>query len=80
LPILFNPRSLAEAIGEVRSNNPIAAKKKELIGTFKNPGRSWQREAEEVNARDFSSDTVVKATPDRIHDVIHNLDYKRING
>ncbi|PSB26383.1 ISAzo13-like element transposase-related protein [Stenomitos frigidus] len=51
------------------------AKKKELIGDFKNPGRAWQREPEEVNVHDFPSDGVVRATPYGIYDVIHNLGY-----
>lgn len=62
----------------IHSGHPVIsvdAKKKELIGNFKNPGRSWQREAEEVDVHDFPSDAVVKATPYGIYDVIHNLGY-----
>ena len=62
----------------VRAGHPVIsvdAKKKELIGNFKNPGRSWQREAEEVDVHDFPSDAVVRATPYGIYDVVHNLGY-----
>jgi len=37
----------------------VDTKKKELIGNFKNSGRVWCREAEEVNAHDFPSDAIV---------------------
>lgn len=53
----------------------VDAKKKELIGDFKNPGRNWQREPEEVGVHDFPSDDVVKATPYGIYDLIHNRGY-----
>lgn len=41
----------------------VDGKKKELIGNFKNPGESWCQEAEEVNAYDFLSDALCRATP-----------------
>jgi hypothetical protein len=62
----------------VRAGHPVIsvdAKKKELIGNFKNPGRCWQREAEAVDVHDFPSDAVVRATPYGIYDVVHNLGY-----
>jgi hypothetical protein len=62
----------------IRAGHPVISvdtKKKELIGDFKNPGRSWQREPEVVNVHDFPSDGVVRATPYGIYDVIHNLGY-----
>ena len=37
----------------------VDAKKKELIGDFKNPGRTWCQEAEEVNVHDFRQEAVV---------------------
>lgn len=46
----------------------IDAKKKELIGNFKNPGRSWRREGESVNTYDFIHDAVCRATPYGIYD------------
>ncbi len=60
----------------IRTGHPVISvdsKKKELIGDFKNPGRSWQREPEAVKVHDFPSDAIVRATPYGISDVIHNL-------
>jgi len=53
----------------------VDAKKKELIGNFKNPGRTWCQQAEEVNAHDFRSDALGLATPYGIYDLTHNLGY-----
>jgi hypothetical protein len=41
----------------------VDAKKKELIGNFKNAGRAWCRDAEEVNAHDFRQDASDRAVP-----------------
>jgi hypothetical protein len=41
----------------------VDAKKKELIGDFKNPGRSWQQEPEVVNVHDFPDEDTMRATP-----------------
>jgi hypothetical protein len=53
----------------------VDAKKKELIGNFKNPGRTWCREAEEVNVYDFRGDALGQAIPYGIYDLQHNLGY-----
>jgi hypothetical protein len=53
----------------------VDTKKKELIGNFKNPGRSWCREAEAVNVYDFLQDAEGRAIPYGIYDIIHNLGY-----
>lgn len=53
----------------------VDAKKKELIGNFKNPGRAWCREAEVVNAHDFLTDAEGQAVPYGIYDLTHNLGY-----
>jgi len=53
----------------------VDAKKKELIGDFKNPGRAWCQQAEEVNAHDFRSEALGLATPYGIYDLTHNLGY-----
>lgn len=50
----------------------IDTKKKELIGDFKNAGRSWCREAERVNGHDFPTDAVGRAVPYGIYDVTRN--------
>lgn len=41
----------------------VDAKKKELIGNFKNPGRTWCRRVAEVNAHDFRDDAVARVAP-----------------
>lgn len=53
----------------------IDAKKKELIGDFKNAGRSWRRVAEAVNDHDFESEAICKAVPYGIYDLSHNRGY-----
>ena len=47
----------------------VDAKKKELIGNFKNPGRRWVRQPDEVNTHDFPQDALCKATPYGLYDV-----------
>ncbi len=61
----------------VKDGNPVIsvdAKKKELIGEFKNPGRTWNRtgEAKEVNVYDFPNLGMGKATPYGISDTGKN--------
>jgi hypothetical protein len=50
----------------------VDAKKKELIGNFKNQGRTWRREAHSVLATDFPSDADGKAIPYGVYDVARN--------
>lgn len=50
-------------------------KKKELIGLFRNPGRTLRREPLDVLATDFPSDARGKAIPYGIYDVHHNDGY-----
>lgn len=50
----------------------VDAKKRELIGNFKNPGRMWCRDAEIVNVYDFRTDAVGVAIPYGIYDPLHN--------
>lgn len=50
----------------------VDTKKKELIGQFKNAGRSWRREAEKVNDHDFPGDAKGRATPYGIYDPERN--------
>jgi hypothetical protein len=50
----------------------VDCKKKELIGNFKNPGRTWRREARSVLATDFPSDADGKAIPYGVYDVARN--------
>lgn len=53
----------------------VDSKKKELIGNFKNAGRAWCQQAEEVNDHDFERDALGKAVPYGIYDLNHNLGY-----
>ena len=47
----------------------VDTKKKELIGNFKNAGRTWSREAEAVNVHDFLADGLGRAVPYGIYEV-----------
>lgn len=47
----------------------VDCKKKELIGNFKNPGRTWRREAHSVLATDFPCDADGKAIPYGVYDL-----------
>jgi hypothetical protein len=53
----------------------VDAKKKELIGNFKNAGQSWCLAAEAVNDHDFDQDALGKAVPYGIYDLNHNLGF-----
>lgn len=50
----------------------VDAKKNELIGNFKNDGKTWCLEPEEVNMYDFPSDSQGRATPYGIYDQAAN--------
>jgi hypothetical protein len=50
----------------------VDTKKKELIGNFRNAGRTWRRKPLEVWATDFPSDAEGKAIPYGLYDVAHN--------
>lgn len=53
----------------------VDTKKKELIGNFKNGGRTWRREPDKVNAHDFKQDSQGRAVPYGIYDLAHNQGY-----
>lgn len=53
----------------------VDSKKKELIGDYRNNGRVWCREAEEVNEHDFPDAAECRAVPFGIYDVIRNKGY-----
>lgn len=53
----------------------VDSKKKELIGNFQNAGRVWCREPDEVNAYDFRSDAVGRASPYGIYLVADDRGY-----
>jgi Rhodopirellula transposase DDE domain len=50
----------------------VDTKKKELIGNFKNAGRTWSQEAEAVNVHDFLGDALGRAVPYGVDDLTHN--------
>lgn len=50
----------------------IDVKKKELIGNFKNPGQTWCKEADPVDAHDFPQDALARAVPFGIYDIVPN--------
>ena len=49
----------------------VDAKKKELVGDFRNPGREWHRrgQPEEVRAKDFPDKQLGKAIPEGVYDL-----------
>lgn len=50
----------------------VDTKKKDLIGNFKNSGRTWGAKAERVNVHDFPSEAEGRAVPYGIYDVAKN--------
>lgn len=52
----------------------VDTKKKELVGDFKNAGREWrpQGKPEEVRVHDFLIQTLGKAIPYGVYDMLHN--------
>ena len=50
----------------------LDTKKKELIGNFKQPGRIWSTQPEQVNVHDFPNDALGRAVPYGIYDLQHN--------
>ena len=60
----------------------VDAKKKELVGNFKNPGREWQPvgEPEEVSVYDFPDKAVGKAIPYGVDDVGANEGWVSVGG
>ena len=53
----------------------VDTKKKELIGNFKNSGRTWGQGPTLVNAHDFASEALGRATPYGIYDLTHHQGY-----
>lgn len=53
----------------------VDTKKKELIGNFKNAGRVWCQQPEQVNGHDFLSQGIGRAVPYGIYDLSHNRGY-----
>jgi hypothetical protein len=53
----------------------VDTKKKELIGIFRNPGRTWRQAPVDVLDTDFPSDAEGKAIPYGVYDAQHNSGY-----
>jgi len=58
--------------GEGNPTISVDTKKKELIGNFKNPGRTWEQSATQVKDHDFRSDADGIAVPYGIYDTERN--------
>ncbi len=58
----------------------VDAKKKELVGDFKNPGREWHRqgEAEDVRVYDFPIKGLGRATPYGVYDLGRNVGWVNV--
>ncbi|MFH0728049.1 MAG: hypothetical protein V2B19_17115 [Pseudomonadota bacterium] len=50
----------------------VDAKKKELVGNFKNAGATYRRKPANVNVYDFPSDAKGKVTPYGVYDIVAN--------
>ena len=50
----------------------VDTKKKELIGTFKNPGAAWGQQPRPVNDHDFRSDAIALGIPRGLYDTVAN--------
>lgn len=53
----------------------VDTKKKEWVGNFKNPGRSWRRHSRKVFDHDFPSWAIGRAIPTGIYDIRYNDGY-----
>jgi hypothetical protein len=65
----------AQQAAHLNAGQPVISvdtKKKELIGDFKNGGRSWSRQPERVNVHDFPADALGRAVPYGIYDLLRN--------
>lgn len=50
----------------------LDSKKKELVGNFKNAGRTWKKEPEQVNDHDFRSQASALASPYGLYEPVRN--------
>ena len=51
----------------------VDSKKKELIGNFKNPGKTWRTESDDVLCHEFRSQAIGIATPYGIFEPLYNM-------
>ncbi|HET8854059.1 MAG TPA: ISAzo13 family transposase [Ktedonobacteraceae bacterium] len=73
----------AQAEAYLSAGEPVVsvdAKKKELVGDFKNSGREWhpQGEPEEVRVYDFPIAGLGRATPYGVYDLAHNAGWVNV--
>jgi transposase len=73
----------AQAEAFLAAGEPVVsvdAKKKELVGDFKNPGREWspQGEPQEVRVYDFPISGLGRATPYGVYDVAQNAGWVNV--
>jgi transposase len=73
----------AQAAAFLAAGEPVVsvdAKKKELVGDFKNPGREWhpQGEAEDVRVYDFPIKGLGRATPYGVYDLGRNAGWVNV--
>jgi hypothetical protein len=71
----------AHRAAHLEAGQPVVSvdtKKKELIGDFKNAGRTWGTSAEVVNVHDFPSDAAGRAVPYGIYDLTRNVGWVMI--
>ncbi len=73
----------AQAEAYLSAGEPVVsvdAKKKELVGDFKNSGREWhpQDEPEEVRVYDFPIAGLGRATPYGVYDLAHNAGWVNV--
>jgi hypothetical protein len=53
----------------------VDTKKKELVGNFRNGGRAWCKEADEVDEHDFPGTAECRAVPFGVYDLARNRGY-----
>jgi hypothetical protein len=58
----------------------VDTKKKELIGNFRNAGRTWCRKADEVDEHSFPSAAECRAVPFGIYELIRNKGHVYVGG
>ena len=76
----FIHNKIVEFQGKYNPVISVDAKKKELVGNFKNMGREWHKKdnSPKVKVYDFLSDAEGKATPYGVYDITNNLGWVNV--